>query len=246
LIKEAKFNLPTCIYAEFDMRTTFSRQFLVLGLVASITGLAHAKGLNDLAPGSGKGDEAAPTAAEPTQDHSTETAMTKSQGAPTRAYLISTSFGWAGLSNDSDSWNANGASDITLSYRLPMKVIGEAMYATFRYAPMSVAPTLTKDGEKFFYTGAVDAYHFGANTVFRIRDRITALGSAELGYLASTLKDEMGIAGHEPPDVSGVNLTVGGGADYELLPGFDIGPRLYLGFGTFSSFQFGANAAFAF
>jgi hypothetical protein len=234
----------------FTCRGRFAvRGLLAFGLL--IHTQSFAKGLDKLAPATeesaadatnGAADAAPGENGKKTDAVSTSATNT----APTRAYQLATSYGWAALSKSSNSWHANGMSDLTVSYRLPMKIVGEAMYATFRYAPMSVAPMIKDAGQNYAYTGSVEGYHFGANAVFRIKERLTACGSAELGLMKVTLTDALGLPDHKVPNDSGVNMTVGGGADWEFLPGFDLGPRVYLGVGSFTAFQLGASGVFSF
>lgn len=231
---------------------------LVLGMIATVTfnpSVSSGKGIDSLAPASETNAEAdsAPGAEAPKakgQPGATanplQSTVASSADAPSRAYQIATSFGWAVLNKDSSSWRANGVSDVTISYRLPMKPIGDSIYATFRYAPMAVAPEIKSAGTTYAYTGVAEAYNFGGTVNFKIRERLLACGTAELGLIRATLTDAMDIPGHIAPEESGVNLTVGGGADWQVLPGFDVGPRAYLGFGTFTSFQLGATGTFSF
>jgi hypothetical protein len=224
------------------------RGLVAIGLLVTSPGFG--KGLDKLAPSSEEtAEEGAAGKNEGGEDsHGANGAAlgTSSASAPTRAIQLASSYGWAGISKESNSWHGNGMSDLTVSYRLPMKIVGEAMYATFRYAPMAVSPVIKDNGANYAYTGTVEGYHFGANAQFRIKEKLVASGSAELGFMKATLVDALGLPDHEIPAESGVGLTVGGGADWQCLPGFDVGPRLYVGLGSFMTFQLSTSATFSF
>lgn len=231
--------------------------FLLISCLLSSS--TFAKGLDNLVPAKGesqadnnkaadepKNEEANITAAS-TQSEGVEKSEQTQQTLPNEKILLATSFGWAGLKKESNTWRAAGMSDISILYLLPIKIANGKIYTTFRYAPMDVAPLISKNGSKNEFVGVVEAYQFGGSFVYPLGNKkLDIIASGEIGYLKATLYDKFNVKDLKIPNESGVNMTIGGGAKWHLLPGVALGPKLYAGFGSFTTYQLTADASFSF
>jgi len=205
---------------------------------------AQGKGLDELAQ---ENPESAPTAG----------AANSSAGATTNAtqttvprevkgnLYLGTSFGWVSGSRAEGNWRTSGMTDVTIGYLLPTKIMNNLdLFGTYRYAPIAVAGDI--DGNS--YRGVWDIHYFGAMGQLTTTMGFSAVVSAEIGYGLVFLDSTDGIELEEKHEENGVSVTLGGGADWQVLKekGFHVGPRIYLGFGGFTTFQFSANATYMF
>ncbi|NRA44339.1 MAG: hypothetical protein HRU09_05220 [Oligoflexales bacterium] len=199
----------------------------------------------DLAPPSVPGaeiDNADPTISEkPAED------MVKSELSKKIAdkLFIGTSYGFAYVQSGSTNWRASGSSDVTVSYKLGMQVAGGDLAATFRYAPMDVAPHLDEEEPSEAYKGVVESYLFGSEWHLPLTDKLTAVATGELGVIVVHLDDIVGLVDSDAPDDTGGALVLGGGVDWGVMEKLSMGTRLRLGAGTLSSFQLSGNVTFA-
>ena len=200
----------------------------------------------DLAPPSVPGaeiDNADPTISEKPAEDMVRSELSKQIADK---LLIGTSYGFAFLQDGSTNWRASGSSDVTVTYKLGMKVAGGDLAGTFRYAPMDVAPHLDDKTPSEAYTGVVETYLFGAEWHLPLADKLTAVAAGELGLIVVHLDDLIGLADSKAPDDSGAALVLGGGVDWAAMEKFFLGARLRLGVGTLSSLQLSGNVTFAF
>lgn len=221
---------------------------LLAGLSSHLT---FAKGLDSLKPSEETTQVENNNAAEDDKALISEMKKVKSEVHEDQTFAsnklsIATSFGWTGISKESKTWSASGMSDITLRYKLPIEFAGISTASTFRYAAADVAPTVENDNIKHDYKGIVEAYHFGALGKFNLIEKLSVIGTAELGFMVVHLDDLSGTANDLAPEDNGVNITLGGGIDWEALPKFILGTRLFLGAGTFSTAQLSFNGSFVF
>jgi hypothetical protein len=158
---------------------------------------------------------------------------------------MATSFGWVKASKSTGEWKSSGMSDFTIGYKLPVS-FGEqmAMAATYRYAPIAVSG----EEDKHMYRGVWEQHLVGARGVYKVSPTLNAVGSAELGYVVAYLNPVDDLPSTDKHETNGGNFTVGGGCDWALVEkgAFAVGPRLYAGFGSFSTFQLSAAASFVF
>ncbi len=219
--------------------------------------IIYAKGLNQLTPATPeeKMDEA-PKNDQTTDDtEKTDQPVVAEKTAPEAPKIksklkdkveLATSFGWINTSKEGNDWRSSGVSDFTVSYKVDkVKIKSQPIMATFRYAPVEVAPQIEKDGEKQEYKGVIEGYHFGASHRYPLKKKLAVISSAELGLLNTSLKGQFA-ASDSPPDDFGAQLSIGGGADWQLLEGFFLGPKLIVGVGTHTSIQLSGLASFAF
>lgn len=214
---------------------------------------AIAKGLDELEEPPAKSQEQAEQGADDTSGVEAEAdaetdavpaAVTASVGRTiTETMYLSTSFGWVTPSRSEGDWRGAGMSDITLGYKLPVSLGDASLYGTYRYAPVAIAGKIDSNA----YRGVWDMHYFGGLGSFALSG-LDLIGTFEIGYVLVYLDSVDGIDLEPEHAESGVSVALGGGADWEVLgeKGFKLGPRMHLGFGGFTTFQFGAAATFMF
>lgn len=157
---------------------------------------------------------------------------------------VSTSFGPASLSVDSVNYKVGGATDILAEYKIGAGFMGtKALWATFRYLPFGSAAEV----EGYEYEGVMNGIFFGASADIALPiPSWSAFASAEIGgFLPSFDSVETLETSEEPTDFAS-GIMLGGGALYHLNDKFAFGPKLNVGAGSFTSWQLGLNASFAF
>lgn len=235
---------------------------LLLICVAMCTAsLASAKGLDDLSNNNpeaaeGEGEGAAPAGEGEGEGEAKEGKgaggkgeAAKPQGALSKTLSqnlsIATGFARVIASKSTGDWESNGMTDLTVAYKLSSLSKIMNLHGTYRYAPVAVSGT----EDEHSYRGVWEAHMFGARVAYQVSQTLTALGSAELGYVASHLTP---IDGLDPVvkkhEASGATFAVGGGADWTIgdKAGFAGGPRLFAGFGSFTIVQIGGALSFLF
>lgn len=227
----------------------FSKSIVICAGLTSFSMSALAQGLDSLKP---KGSEANQDVSKEDKALIKDMKRVKADAKGNNSALsdklsIATSFGWIGATKDSNSWNASAMGDVTVKYKLPLSFSKFSTAASFRYAPMDVAPEIKGDDDvKRQYKGVIEGYHGGFHGEMSLMPKLSVHAGAELGMMIVYLNDVTNTDNDRAPEDGGVNITFSGGADWELLPKFVVGPKLYLGAGTFTTFQLSANATFVF
>lgn len=163
-------------------------------------------------------------------------------------FFVGTSFGLVQNTQDSNDWEASGASDISFFYRLPefkqLRKLPLSILVSLRYYPFDVAPHISGDLPEA-YSGIVQSYLFGAEANFKLRKKIFLIGGAELGFVSTNLKSLLSSSSDNPPSDSGFLFVLAGGVKYQLLEALFGGIRFGLGFGSMTNIQFSGNLTFA-
>lgn len=156
---------------------------------------------------------------------------------------ISTSFGWASVSRSEGTWEGSGMSDVAIGYKVVMLGSNMNIDATYRYAPVAVSG----DVDRHSYRGVWDTHYVGGRFNYNISPTLTALGTAELGYVLVYLHPTDGLETVTKHEDNGVAFAIGGGADWQILEkGLAVGPRLALAFGSVSTVQVAGAVTFGF
>ena len=157
---------------------------------------------------------------------------------------LGTSFGWIRATKSTGRWTTSGVSDIVINYRILALNAQVNLLGTFRYLPVAVSGT----EENHVYRGVWEIFNFGARSTYRATPKLDSFGSAEIGYVKSSLNPIDGLPEVFSHSKDGAMLTFGGGVDYAFLEGsgFVAGPRIFAGLGTYSAFQLSAAASFVF
>ena len=117
-----------------------------------------------------------------------------------------------------------------------------ALWGTYRYAPIAVAGEL----EGVSYRGIWEGHNFGALATYALNNTLNLLGSFELAYVLVYLRPLDNIESEKKAETNGVMANIGGGADWELMDKLSVGPRLHVGFGSFTVVQASGVASFKF
>jgi hypothetical protein len=149
--------------------------------------------------------------------------------------VLGTGLGWISLSGEGGNWNAGFHSQLFMTYALPVNVAGFALAGSFRYLPLDVTPKIDKNS----YRGVVEGLMFGAEGRMKVTapTNMAYVATAELGYMKTSLDPSDDLAKISSHGKSGVSLAVGGGADWTFLGKLAGGPRVRLGFGSYSMFE---------
>jgi len=237
-------------------------RLLLICLAVCTASLASAKGLDDLSNNNPEAAEGEGDAAAPAGEGNGE-GEEKGEGKPdagngeaakpqralsktlSQNLSIATGFARVIASKSTGDWESNGMTDLTVAYKLSSLSKIMNLHGTYRYAPVAVSGT----EDEHSYRGVWEAHMFGARVAYQVSQTLTALGSAELGYVASHLT---AIDGLDPVvkkhEAGGAIFAVGGGADWTIgeKAGFAGGPRLFAGFGSFTIIQIGGALSFLF
>ena len=142
---------------------------------------------------------------------------------------------------------ANGFADIKLSYFPDYKVADRDVFLTLRYVPIDVEATSNIDNMEQEYAGIMELFNLGAEVLLPSKNWFEWLASAEVGLVKSSFKALIPISEYSPPIKKwGAEVLVGTEARFKPIEKISIGPRVYIGFGTFTTFNFLANATFYF
>jgi hypothetical protein len=175
-----------------------------------------------------------------------ETVMEKSAASKAVAdkLFLGTSFGWVKASKSAGTWKSNGMSDLTVGYKLITLNPKMGIAGTYRYAPMAVSGT--QDAHS--YRGIWEAHYLGGRFNALVTPKINVLGSLEAGYVAVHMTTADGLPVESAAENGGASVALGAGADFALSDkwAFSAGPRVYGGFGSFTTFQVAAAAGFLF
>ena len=155
---------------------------------------------------------------------------------------FSTGIGYNDVSGSAGEWTSGLGGDFGISYLFSESFIaGGKGYATFRYAPMDV---IVVDGEQS-YEGIIEAHHFGVSWG-KAMGEMEMLASAELGLTFTSLHTIDNTEKKASLEDGMVNVTLGGGADWQIFDKVKGGPRVYLGSGASTVFSLGGNVSFQF
>jgi hypothetical protein len=157
---------------------------------------------------------------------------------------VATSFGWLMASKSKGEWKGGGGmTDLTIAYKVATLSATMTADGTYRYAPMAVSGT----EDDHSYRGVWEAHYFGGRMRYALRPNLSAVGSGELGYVMVHVTPVDGLPEEDEAGKSGVSIALGGGADWQIFePGFTVGPRLNVGFGSFTTVQVSGAATFVF
>lgn len=158
--------------------------------------------------------------------------------------FLSSSIGFVKLTKSGGEWSGSNAADFAIGYMFDHeKIIPKAkLFATYRYVPMDVV--IKANGHS--YRGVLQTQNFGVMGVLKYKEGISAIGLAELGYATAQANPVDDSQKDKDLEKGGLNLTLGGGADWSFWEKFKVGPRVYIGFGTFQSIQLNANLSLYF
>jgi hypothetical protein len=221
--------------------TTIKSLFITASLVITTSG--YAAGLDDLSNANPENTE---------QESDEEAKTDEAEGAPAAEaeakanrplsdmLYLSTSYGWVSAALSEGDWNSSGMSDFTVGYKVAN--MGFDVFATYRYAPMALAGSANDQA----YRGVIEVHNFGGLGLWKIKDGLTAVGTAELGIAVVSLDSTDGLIIEEDLEATGAVLSVGGGADWKMGEKFNAGPRLYVGAGSATVIQLSGQATFFF
>lgn len=221
-------------------------------LFVSAPKISLAKGLEDLS-GQNPETKTEEEVAEGAEGNSAE-AANPSDAAPAapvsyagplhQKLSFATSFGWVKASRSKGDWRSNGVSDISVGYRYLVMNPTLSLVGTYRYAPINVVGE--EDGQS--YRGVWEAHYLGTRAEYQLNKKTMLTGGLEAGYVLVYLLPVDGQETQKKHENNGASVTLGGGADFMLSENwaFTAGPRLYAGFGSFTTFQLGASAGFMF
>lgn len=225
---------------------------MIVGLGGVVSPLAMARGLNQLQPSrndENKPDETTPKSSTPDQKEGQEADSEDKDAEPEESKppefkdiaFIGTSFSWINLSSNKGGWHSSITSDLTVGYRVA-KLMRDRLkvFTTLRYLPVDVI--VKHEGTE--YRGVVEHYQFGGLLSFQQRDLLFE-GGAELGGVISGLNALDNLPKDSSLERSGVNFTLHTGLGWRPIEQVQVGGRVYLGVGIFSSIQVAAHVSFA-
>lgn len=157
---------------------------------------------------------------------------------------IATSFGWVKVSRSEGDWNGSGMTDVAIGYKLMPIGTNMSIDGTYRYAPVAISGEIDDRS----YRGVWETHYFGGRFKYNVSQSLTALGTAEAGYVLVYLRPTDNLEQEAKYEENGFSMVVGGGADWHLLENgaFSAGPRLNLGFGSVTTIQVAGAATFLF
>ncbi len=215
-------------------------------------GPAFAKGLDELSQGNPDSDAAKEEGADGKAGGEggesaakAETPMVKSASskAISDKLFMGTSFGWVKAAKSGGTWQGSGMSDLTIGYKVANLSSVMSLAATYRYAPVAVSGT--EDDQS--YRGVWESHFFGGKLNYSLGSTLSAVGSAELGYVQVHVKPTDGLVETAKASKGGGQLALGGGADWQMIDkACTVGPRLYLGVGSFTTVQIAGAIGFMF
>ena len=158
--------------------------------------------------------------------------------------VMSVGSGFALIDSSKGDWATKGTGDLSISYLIKKEILkNTSLLVTFRYHPIDV---IVEEPETE-YRGIVEGFLFGSQANYYLNPRISAVATAELGYLKTSIKPMMTtITSDDDVKSSGVNFLIGGGADWKFLEKILLGPRLIFGSGRFTTIQLSANVGLIF
>ena len=157
---------------------------------------------------------------------------------------LATSFGWVHASRSTGTWSSNGVADLTVAYKILPLGKSAGLAVTYRYVPIDVSGT---NGDRS-YRGVWEGHYVGARYNTWISQRTNLIGTGEVGLVRSHMDAVDGLPAESSVDQGGAAVALGGGVDYMISEkwAFAVGPRLYVAFGTVTSYQLTVGATFQF
>jgi hypothetical protein len=226
---------------------------MVAGLLVAGAQVAAAKGLDSLsqnnpenAPETGKDGEKAEKAEKSEGGEKAEAPKPPSAASKAIAgnLALSTSFGWVKASRSEGTWRTSGMSDFLVAYKVATLNPQMSIAGTYRYAPIGMSGELKGQS----YRGVWEAHNFGGLLHYGVNETMSAVGSAEIGYVASHVHSLDGLKASDDAKKGGALVSVGGGGDIAIgeKNTCSVGPRLRVGFGSFTAFQLAGAFNFLF
>ncbi len=154
--------------------------------------------------------------------------------------FLEVSYGIIRASASEGDWRASGMTDLSFKYKL--REGSWELFAQARYAPFDV----TVYDQQVGYRGTVNAYYLGAESKLKFQKSWYASADAELGLMAVYLNNVADVGSNPDLEKNGANVSIGLGAGRQLWDYLWIGPKVHLGFGRFSTFQFSVASALMF
>lgn len=156
---------------------------------------------------------------------------------------IGTGFGFYMASASEGEWSSRGGAELAAYYVLPYVTHSAwSLSGSFRYATFDATAVL----DRLSYRGTVEGYHLGAMARIGRNTKMSFIGSGEVGMMVVHMYSLERVEVDDKLNSNGVNVTLGGGVDWQLQPKLFLGPRLGLGFGRLQTVQLSGNATFMF
>lgn len=207
---------------------------------------ALGEGLDELSQGNPeKAQEEAPAEGEGEGEAAAKTpAMVQSATSKAIAdkLFFQTSFGWVKASKSKGKWSGSGMSDFAAGYRLAALSSAMNIAGTYRYAPVAVSGV----EDDVSYRGVWETHFFGARLDYATSPSMTVVGTGELGYTMVHTTPVDGQEQDKKAEAGGGQVALGGGVDFQLVEKMHAGPRLVLGFGSFTTIQVAGAVGFLF
>lgn len=244
------------------------RILLLVSLYFAIHGLTFAKGMDEIKPKTpedvksegaeqeaGDADESDEKATDGESQEDTESAKSgetagkvtaETKPAPSSLddkVFIQTGFGWVRAYAEKGSWRANGMSDITFGYKIPVfKKLPGTLHTTIRFAPIAV----NVHDAGIAYDGDIAIWEGGARFTYSLNKSLNAFGDFGIGAARVNLHRLGNSPGNKDLTESGASVSVGGGAEWFPLDKFSLGPRVHFGVGRFTIAQYMLSTQFYF
>lgn len=225
-----------------------SMQILAISSGLILGGQALAKGLEDLSQQNPESEVAPGDEDKKPADEGGEAkqAAPMVQSATSKALQdklsLTTSFGWVKASKGKGEWKGSGMSDLTVGYKFAAVSPTMSLDGTYRYAPVAVSGV----EDDVSYRGVWETHFFGARLHYAMGST-TVVGSGEVGYTMVHTKPVDGQEQVKKAEAGGGQVALGGGADFHVIDkNMTAGPRLILGFGSFTTIQVAGAVGFLF
>lgn len=169
--------------------------------------------------------------------------------------VIGTSVNLVWADRNSSGWSSSGSgrtggSDVMVGVNVPNSILNLRkskklkFKGTFRYNPVVVAGTYDSKP----YRGLWQGYHVGLEGHVKQARFMgwTAVAGVEAGLVFVYLDPLDEFETPTSAEASGAILSAHAGGDWEVAPGIKVGPRVYVGLGSFENYQIGAATNFSF
>ena len=214
-------------------------EHLVLSLLAAtVTETLPGKGLDEISEQNPSNQPPPTPIADPPVPQPTTVLSQNLSGTA----FIATSVGFVGVSKSTGTWKSGGgATDIYAGYQAHLLNDKFPIFATYRYTPIAVSGR-EKNHE---YRGVWENHALGALGKYPLTPEIDGLGGAELGLIIVHLQPTDSLEEKKEAEKNGISFTILGGLEYKMLENrLSVGPKLHLGFGSTSVYQFALSASF--
>ena len=208
---------------------------------------ALGEGLDELSQGNPeKAQEAEPAEGEGEGEPAAAKTPAMVQSATSKSLadklFFQTSFGWVKASKGKGEWSGGGMSDFAAGYKLAALNSAMSIAGTYRYAPVAVSGV----EDDVSYRGIWETHFFGARLNYVTSPSLTVVGTGELGYTMVHTAPVDGQEQDKKAEAGGGQVALGGGADFQIVEKVHAGPRLVLGFGSFTTIQVAGAVGFLF